>query len=287
MDHLGHPEDALVELDPVLHAAELDVADDVIEREQADTRVGGRLARDVPRQVRAFVRVAIDERVHDVAVGRDRREHDLAVLVLDRLRLHDPARAALNRLPVRLVRVRDAQRDVLHTVAVQTREVADLVAAPQRARDDEADLVLLEDVARAIAHTGLRPRVRGAPEAERVLVVVRRLLRVPDPQLDVVPPVEGHEIFAHVDDSRAAPAGVPAAASTAATSSSDRRSVCSFTKSTAMTQAAAADARRDEERRMDRAGEPAAKRRRQPVHLRRLAAGRDARAAARGSRARP
>src|SRR4051794_30081563 len=128
--------------------------------------IDGRFARDVPRQVRALVRVAIDERVNDVAVRRDRGEHNLAVLVLHRLRLDDPARATLHCLPVRLAGVRDAQRDVLHTVAVETREVADLMAASERARDDEANVVLLEDVARTVANARLRPGVCGAPEAE-------------------------------------------------------------------------------------------------------------------------
>src|SRR5918996_3099235 len=34
MDHLRHPEDALVVVDPLLHVAELDVADDVVDRHQ-------------------------------------------------------------------------------------------------------------------------------------------------------------------------------------------------------------------------------------------------------------
>jgi hypothetical protein len=34
VDHLGHPEDVLVELDPGLHRAELDVADDVVDGQQ-------------------------------------------------------------------------------------------------------------------------------------------------------------------------------------------------------------------------------------------------------------
>ena len=38
VDHLGHPEDVLVELDPLVHVAELDVADDVVDREQAGVR---------------------------------------------------------------------------------------------------------------------------------------------------------------------------------------------------------------------------------------------------------
>ena len=109
----------------------------------------------------------------------------------------------------------------------------------QRARDDEPDLVLLEHVARAVAHAGLRPRVRGAVEAERVLVVERRLLRVADPQLDVIPAVERHEVFSHQRGfycGRAA--GAAAAASAGEISSSVRRSGCSLTQMTAITQTA-------------------------------------------------
>ena len=118
------------------------------------------------------------------------------------------------------------------------RVVADLVAGMERARDDEPDLVLLEHVARAIPHACLRPRVRGAVEAERVLVVERRLLRVAHPQLDVIPAVEGHEVFSHQRDSTAVAAGAAAAASAGEISSSDRRRRCSLTQMTAITQTA-------------------------------------------------
>jgi hypothetical protein len=56
VDHLGHPEDVLVVLDPLLHRAELDVADDVVDRDEhaagGDTvGVGDRLVagRNSPR----------------------------------------------------------------------------------------------------------------------------------------------------------------------------------------------------------------------------------------------
>ena len=108
------------------------------------------------------------------------------------------------------------------------RELADLVLAAKRARDDEPDVALLEHVARAVAHAGLGARVRGAAEAERVLVVVRGLLRVADPELDVVPAVERHEV---VGSSTAestpvaprSPAGHCDAASVARERSSDHR----------------------------------------------------------------
>jgi hypothetical protein len=73
----------------------------------------------------------------------------------------------------------------------------DRVVLADRARDDQADLALLEDVRGAVAHARLRPGVGGAREAERVLVEVGRLLGVADPELDVVPAEQRHEVVGH------------------------------------------------------------------------------------------
>ena len=163
VDDVRHPEDALVELDPVVHAAELDVADHVVERLQADARdVAVRRRRDVARQVRAGVLGAVHERVDDVAVGPDRGELDAAVVVVDPVRLGDAARAALHGRPVRLARARHLEGDVLRAVPVPRGEPRDLAVLAQPARDDDADVALLEHVAGAVADTGLRPRVGGA-----------------------------------------------------------------------------------------------------------------------------
>src|SRR5512133_2820890 len=80
VDDVRHPEDALVELDPVVHATELDVTDDMVERLQADARAGvavlGR--RDVAGQVGAGVLATVDEGVDHIAVGPDRGQLDAA-----------------------------------------------------------------------------------------------------------------------------------------------------------------------------------------------------------------
>ena len=199
MEDVRHPEHGLVELDPVVHLPELDVADEMIEPQEADAgvAVAVRRDRDEAGQERAGVVGAIDERVDRVAVRRDRRALDLPELVLDGVRLGDAARAARNGLAIRLRRVGHGERDVLDAVAVLREVARDLVLLAQRARDDEADLALLEDVRGAVAHSRLRPRVRRAREAHRVLVEVGGLLRVPDPELEVVPGVERHEVFGH------------------------------------------------------------------------------------------
>ena len=86
VQHLAHPEDVLVVLDPLVHVAELDVADDVVDRQQP-----GVAALDVARRVagheRALVSGAVDERVQRVAVGGDLRQAHRAVVVGEVVRL--------------------------------------------------------------------------------------------------------------------------------------------------------------------------------------------------------
>ena len=88
----------------MIHAPELHVADDVVDGEQPDTVVYTvrRFLRDVARQVRAFVAVASDEGVHDVAIRGDGGQLDLSEVVLQDCRLDDPSRAAGDGLAVRL-----------------------------------------------------------------------------------------------------------------------------------------------------------------------------------------
>src|SRR5207302_7934708 len=93
-------------------------------------------------------------------------------------------------------------RDVLHAVAVPHAVTRDLVVLAQRARDDEPDAALLEDIRRAVADARLRTCVRRAREAERALVEVRSLLRVSDPELEMIPPEQGHEVLRHAGNSR-------------------------------------------------------------------------------------
>ena len=202
MDQLGEAQAALVELDPLLHAAELDVADDVVDQLQAHAGVGlavAALERLVAGQVGARVVLPVDERVHGVAVGGDGGELDAAMLVLDPVRLGDAAGAALKRLAVGVRRVGDLEGRVLDPVAVGVGVPGDLVVGAERAREDEADVPLLEDVGSAVAEAGLGPRVGDRAEAEGALVEVRGLLRVPHPQLDVIPAEQRHEVLAHGD----------------------------------------------------------------------------------------
>ncbi len=196
VDHLRHPEHALVERDPLVHAAELDIADDVIDRLEPDTSRWDRVARDggVAGLERPGVVLTVDERVDRVAIRGDGGHLDRSVLVLEALGLGCPDRTVLHGLRVRLGRVGNRERDVFHTISVSALMSRDLVVFAQRRRDDEADASLRERVGGAVAHARLRAGIRRQGEPERMLVEVRGLLGVPDPELDVVPAVERHEV---------------------------------------------------------------------------------------------
>src|SRR5215831_2132067 len=245
VDDVRHPEDALVELHPVVHTAELDVSDDVIEKLQGDPGRGLAVLdrRPVAGEVGARVVLAVHEGVDDVAVGRDRRELDSSVLVFGPVRLGDALRAALDRLPVGLGGARDAQRDALRGVAVTARELGDLAVGTKAAREHEPDLLLLEHVRGAVANSGLRASVRRRREAERLLVVVGGLLRVPDPELDVIPAFERHEVVgAHVSDLKASRRETccgRVSSPTTTSSSSPRRRGTSRTQSSEITKTSA------------------------------------------------
>ena len=130
-----------------------------------------------------------------VAIGRDRSELDGALVVLELRGLSHAARPTLHRLAVCLGRVGNGQRDVADAVAVARVVTGDLVVLAKRRRQDEADLALLEHVGGPVAEPGLGPCVGRAREAEDALVEVRRLLCVPDPELEVVPTEQRHEVL--------------------------------------------------------------------------------------------
>ena len=198
VDELGEAEDVAVVVDEPVHVAELDVADAVVDLEEVHARRGARRLLDLPvaRREHAVVVAPVDERVADLAVRADRAPAQDAVLAaveldgLDRRR-----RAAGRRLAPGRGGVVDAERDVLDAVAVLVDVLGDLAVRAQRAGHDERDVVLAHDVADAIADARLEARVGDRREAPQRAEVVRRLLGVADPELDVVDAVQGQEVL--------------------------------------------------------------------------------------------
>ena len=181
--HVGEGHDVVVEGDPLVHPAELDVADAVVDGlEQPGPGLGDRLRGDVAGQVGAGVVAALDQGVAGLAVGGDGGQDDGAVLVGDLVGLLKARRAVLDGVAVRGPGVRHLQRQVGHPVAVCRdvfgEETALVGGRPDDGEEDEPGAARLQDVAGDLPAAGLRAAVGDEPHAEGRGVVVRRLLGV-------------------------------------------------------------------------------------------------------------
>ena len=185
----------MVEVHPLIHLAELDVADAVVDLGEEGALAGGddRRGRDVPGQVRTRVPGPLHQRVPGVAVGGDGGHHHLAVVVLEQVRRLEAAGAVSDRVIVGLLRRADLEGQVHDPVAVRGDPHAEPGPGPGRAAEDEPRAARLEHVHGLVRVPGLRAAVGDPPHAERGRVVVRRLFRVADR--------EHHGV--HADDGKA------------------------------------------------------------------------------------
>ena len=128
VDELGEAEDVAVVVDEAIHVPELDVADAVVDLEQALAGRRWRRVRDpvIARRERAVVVGAVDERVHDLAVGVDAAAPERPLLALDVGRFERGDGATRRRLAPGRGDVVDREGDVLHAVAVPGHVLRDL-----------------------------------------------------------------------------------------------------------------------------------------------------------------
>lgn len=186
LGHVGEAHDPVVEVGPLVHA--LDVADAVVDRleepllRRLDDRAGGL----EPRQVGAGVVGAVDQRVPGLAVGGDGGDGDLAVVVLQDVRLLQARRTLRDRVPVGVLDVRDLDREVHDPVAVLGDVPADRGARLHRAAEHEPGPARLQHVHRLVRASVLRAPVRDPAHPERGRVVVGGLLGVADGEDDGV-----------------------------------------------------------------------------------------------------
>src|SRR4051812_7238489 len=114
--------------------------------------------------------------------------------------LVDRLGATFNRLRERVAGVVHPEGDVTHAVAMRLHVLRNALRVRTQLRADrrgehEADLALLEEVARTIAATSLGPFVRHEMKAEGGAIVDGGLLRVPDVELDVVGAVDRERVL--------------------------------------------------------------------------------------------
>ena len=187
--------DVAVEVDPLVHGVPADVADDVVDVEEADG-AGDVVFFDglVAGEEGAGVVGAVDEGVDGVAVGGDAGGGDAAVGVGEVGGLLDAAGAAAGGFEPGLAGVVDPEGDGVDTVAVLVDVAGDLGVGAEGGGEDEADLALLEDVAGAVALAGLGAGVGDERHAEGGAVEVGGLTGVADVELDVVGALEGEKV---------------------------------------------------------------------------------------------
>ena len=201
-DELGHVREAhdpVVERHPLVHLAELHVADDVVEGDEGRGVPWGVAGpRDVARQVGPVVTVAVDQRVGGVAVGLDGRGAHGAAGVRFVVGPGHHGGARFPGVGDALVDVGDFECHVEHAVAVPAVVVSDRAVGANRALDDEADIARPQHIGVVVAVPGDRPRVRLKPHPEGQLEVQRRLRRVPRGPDDRVPAADGERVTACV-----------------------------------------------------------------------------------------
>jgi len=205
LGQVGEPHDPVVEVHPVVHLAELHIADHMVERDERRCLRGNATGpRDVTREVNALVPGAVDQRVPGVPVRGDRPDPDSPVLIAHIVRLLEDPRPGRPRVRDALVDVGHLKRHVDHTVAVHAVVVGDRAVRRHGALDHEPHRPGAEHVGVVVAVPRLRAGVRLERHPERQLEVQRRLRRVPGRPDDGVPAGHRERVAAEVvrDDTR-------------------------------------------------------------------------------------
>src|SRR5438045_2123161 len=99
--------------------------------------------------------------MHGVAISRNSRDADLAMLVGEGLGLTDSCGAAAGRLAECGGGVSHFERDIVDAVAMRADLPRDGIGGIERSSEDKADLFLHDEKGGAIARAGLGSAIRG------------------------------------------------------------------------------------------------------------------------------
>ena len=199
VDELAEAEDVAVVVDELVHLAEADVADAVVDLEQAQALRGpGRLLDlAVARREDAVVVAPVDERVDD---ARRTCGRPTGGACRPRRRRAPSARCA-ERAPRFVVsRQADSTSSTAKAMSFTPSPCSRTCSAispsgVSGAVRTKRDVVLPHHVARPVADPGLEAGERDRREAPQRAVVGRRLAGVADPELDVVDALERQEVL--------------------------------------------------------------------------------------------
>src|SRR3989454_2446966 len=193
VDQLAEAEHVAVIGDVLVHLAQPDVADAVVDLEEAQAL--GRPARFLDPAVAggedAVVVAPVHERVTDVAVRPNGRATEDAVIApIEIRRFHRRGRASRRRLAKRGARVVHGKGDIADAVSMATDVLGDLAVRRERCREHERDVVPAHHVARPVANPRLETGKGNRRESPQRAVVGGCLAGVANPELDVVDALE-------------------------------------------------------------------------------------------------
>src|SRR4051812_48946297 len=124
--------------------------------------------------------------MNGVAVGFNRRSSNASVHVGFVMRFLKCDCSALNCLTERDVSVAHFQGDVADSVSMFLKVIACRMFRVQGSRDHEVGFALCQCVGSCVAIPCLQPAICNLRKAETRSIVIRRLLRVPYPELNMM-----------------------------------------------------------------------------------------------------
>ena len=197
VDELAEAQHVAVEVHEPIHVAQLHVADAVVDLEQASARWPRRRLRDpvVAGRVRAGVVAPVDEGVDHLAVGVDG-----ASVRRTPFSPGSSVGSCADRAPRAVVsRQADSTSSTANAMSWTPSPCRATCSASLAVRrdgrgEDEADVVLDHHVAGPVADPGLEAGIGDRREPPQGPEVVRRLLGVAHPELDVVDALERQEV---------------------------------------------------------------------------------------------
>jgi hypothetical protein len=187
--------DVAVEVDPLVHGVPADVADDVVDVEEADGTGNGVFGNGlIAGEESSGVVGAFYEGVDGIAIGGDAGGGDAAVGVFEVGGSLDAPGSAAGGGEPGLTGVIDPEGDGADAVAVGVDVGGDVGVGAEGGGEDEAYLALLEDVAGAVALTGLGACIGDEGHTKGGTVEVGGLSGVAYEEFDVVGAFEGEEV---------------------------------------------------------------------------------------------
>src|ERR1700676_365747 len=187
---------SLIKFNPLVHFAEADVSYRVIDVQQAGrlrNTVGTGHFDETGEESTAII-LALDERMNGVPVGSNGCQANLAAVILNDCRRRDTTSAPLGGFAICRRGVVHAQSDGLYAVSVLENVPRHYTFGIERRGEDEADLILFDNVGSAVASTGFRATIGRKRHPEPVAMEIGPLLCISYEKFNRIDALQGKKV---------------------------------------------------------------------------------------------